>query len=134
MQMESHLEDRRNSHIWRSHKIFVEQILEKLNFLTKKDLEEELVQKVCGILDVNSFELRQPQNNGYFMSPADCLRGLYLQAALMAHDCIPNTHLAVDDDFNMTIHASCRIEEGETIYYNYANGLQVSHFFSCYFQ
>jgi hypothetical protein len=82
----------------------------------------DLVQRICGILDVNSFEVRGPPSKS---GEAERLRGVYLTAALMAHDCVANTHLAVDDDFQMIIHASIRIPRGHPIYFNYTSAMQV---------
>lgn len=45
----------------------------------------------------------------------------------MAHDCVGNTHLSVDDDFVLTIHASVDIPQNSPIFFNYTNVLQVSH-------
>lgn len=56
--MESHLEKRRNTPIWRRHKISVEDILKDTNLISQRDLEGEVVQKICGILDVNSIEVK----------------------------------------------------------------------------
>lgn len=44
----------------------------------------------------------------------------------MAHDCIGNTMLAVDEDYLLTVHSACFIKEGDAIYYNYGNSLMVS--------
>lgn len=49
-----------------------------------------------------------------------------MNAALMAHDCIGNTFLSVDDDFSLTVKASVNISEKSPIYFNYANPLSVS--------
>ncbi|KAJ8959639.1 hypothetical protein NQ318_021826 [Aromia moschata] len=70
MELESHLERRRNTPVWRRHMITVERVLRSRS-------EEELVQKVCGILDVNSFEVRPPQSHtGMIINPENqCLRG-----------------------------------------------------------
>lgn len=83
----------------------------------------EFVQKICGIIDVNSFEVRSPIGPRGIGQP---LRGLYVEAALMAHDCVPNTHLSIDEKFEMIIHASVNISKGQSIVYNYTGSLQVS--------
>nr|CAD7407599.1 unnamed protein product [Timema cristinae] len=84
--------------------------------------DPELIQRVCGVLDVNSFEVRAPG----LPSHAEHLRlrAVYLQAALMAHHCIANTHLAVDDNFIITVHASVHISQGQPIFFNYTSPLQ----------
>lgn len=124
MKMESHMEKRRDTPIWRNHKSNIEDVVASFGLLTEDDVKNEIVQKVCGILDVNTFELRIP---GFELGPSECVRGVYLQAALMAHDCIGNTHLAVDDNFNLTVHASVPITKGMPIFFNYTNALQVSN-------
>lgn len=50
----------------------------------------------------------------------------------MAHDCLGNTHLSVDDDFILTIHASVDIPKNSTIFFNYSNVLQVYIYDSSY--
>lgn len=57
------------------------------------------------------------------------VRGLYTQAALLAHDCIGNTFITVDNDKQLKVYASIDIREGEIIYNNYTASLYVS--FDC---
>lgn len=125
MQLEPHLDKRRGTWIWNMHKATVQRVLEEANCLSQFDVAEEVIQKTCGILDVNSFEVRAVESQNNF-SVSECLRGVYLQAALMAHDCVGNTHLAVDDDFTLLVHASRTICKGETIFFNYSNAILVS--------
>lgn len=128
MELESHADKRRDTAIWRNHKMNVEDILLKLNLIIEEDMKTELIQKVCGILDVNSFELRAPGfGPGSVPHPAECVRGIYLQAALMAHDCLGNTHLSVDDRYNLAIHSCVAIPVGKPILFNYTNALQGTH-------
>lgn len=122
--LEAHLEARRGSPIWRRYKALFEDVLLSHGLIQEGDLKEEVVQKICGVLDVNTFELRAP-GFGPTLHPSECIRGLYLGAALMAHDCLGNTHLAVDDDYNLIVHASVNIPKGSPIYFNYTNALQV---------
>lgn len=82
----------------------------------------ELMHKLCGILDVNTFELRSPGSIDGLL-----LRGLYTEATLMAHDCRGNTHLTVDDNFQLTIYASVAIKQNEPILFNYTSSLLVSY-------
>jgi hypothetical protein len=53
------------------------------------------------------------------------LRGVYLKAALLAHDCRANTHMAINDNNVLVCHASTDIKKGDTIYYNYTDPLKV---------
>ncbi|KAI5754648.1 hypothetical protein M8J77_010294 [Diaphorina citri] len=115
-QLEAHMEERRNTWIWESHRNSVIQGLQNVGLISKDEEEEELAQKVCGILDVNSFEIRSPDQ--------ELLRGIYLEASMMSHDCIGNTHLAVDKDYVMTVRASLPIAKGEKILFNYTGPLQ----------
>lgn len=115
MNLEAHLEERRNTHVWKERQEEIE-ILKSFEFFEN----DEDLQRLCGIIDVNSFELRSP---GTLDS---ALRGLYAEAALMAHDCRGNTHLTVDDDFQLTVYASQSIDEGEPILFNYTSSLLVS--------
>ncbi|KAF7272702.1 hypothetical protein GWI33_014534 [Rhynchophorus ferrugineus] len=126
MSLEPHLETRRDTPIWRRHRISVENVMKEMNLLSPADLNQEIVQKLCGILDVNTFEVRPPasQSISIIKPETQCLRGLYLEAAMMAHDCLANAHLSVDDHFVMGVYASVDIEENEPIYFNYANTLQ----------
>jgi len=99
------------------------QVLRENGLLTSAE-DAEFVQKICGILDVNSFEVRGPPSKS---GETEKLRGIYLRAALMAHDCVANTHLAVGDDFEMSIHASVPIPLGHPIYFNYTSAMQVCY-------
>lgn len=117
---------RRDSQIWRRNRINIEDVLFKHKIIDENDLKNNVVQKICGILDVNTFDVRQPQKNRLNCNQVENLRGLYLNAALMAHDCVANIHLAVDDDFVLYMHAAVDIPEGCPFYFNYTNVLQVS--------
>lgn len=118
--LEPHLEDRKDTWIWKSHEISVERVLRDLGVQGA-----DMVQKVCGIIDVNSFEVRPPEITEVAASPDESLRGVYLEAALMTHDCVGNTHLAVDDAYKLCVHASRDIKKDETIFFNYSNALLV---------
>lgn len=98
--------------------------------LVKSENDAELVQWLCGVLDVNSFELRTPASMGLdagsINNGSPLLRGLFLEAALMAHACRGTAHIAVDDKFQMTVYAAVAIPAGETITFNYTSSLLVS--------
>lgn len=118
LKLEGHLEARRGTKVWLDRQENVIEVLKKYKLIEE---DEEILQQLCGILDVNSFELRSPGTLDE--SP---LRGLYCEASLMAHDCRGNTHLTVDDDFQLTVFASCPIEPGEAILFHYTSALLVN--------
>ena len=128
MKMESHLENRRGTNIWSIHDRYVVQpLLENEIFQSTKDftMDEDFIQRLCGILDVNTFELRgNIDSRG--VQPNNLARGLFPKAALLAHDCLPNTMISVDGDSNMRIFSTVPIPAGECIYYNYTRSLFVS--------
>uniref|UniRef100_A0A0C9R3R4 Msta_1 protein n=2 Tax=Fopius arisanus TaxID=64838 RepID=A0A0C9R3R4_9HYME len=116
MRLEAHLDVRRTTKVWKDRQETVVDVLKRVG-LAPKD-SDEVLQRICGIIDVNSFELRSPGTLD--SSP---LRGLYPRAALMTHDCRGNTHLTVDDDFNLTVYASLPIDKGSPILFNYTSSL-----------
>jgi len=103
--------------------VYVIQIIRRLRVPVEiEPPSTELMQKLCGILDVNAFELRSPDALDDLL-----LRGLYIEATLMAHDCRGNTHLTVDDNFQLTVYASVAIKQDEPILFNYTSSLLVSY-------
>ena len=68
------------------------------------DLDNELVQKVCGVIDVNAFEIRIPMaiirahSPNPFINSHDSLKGAFYEAALMNHSCVPNAQIAIGTD------------------------------------
>ncbi|XP_030751723.1 SET domain-containing protein SmydA-8-like isoform X2 [Sitophilus oryzae] len=59
LDLEPHLEARRDTAIWRRHRIAVENVMQEMNLLSEDDIKDELIQKICGILDINTFEGNQ---------------------------------------------------------------------------
>ncbi|XP_077261989.1 SET domain-containing protein SmydA-8 isoform X2 [Temnothorax americanus] len=117
--MEAHLDKRIGTSIWRDREINIVNVIRR--FRMPAEIEPpsaELMHKLCGILDVNAFELRSPGAVDGLL-----LRGLYIEATLMAHDCRGNTHLTVDDNFQLTIYASVAIKQDEPILFNYTSSL-----------
>lgn len=62
LSMESHCDKRRNTMIWDMH---VRSVIEPLKDVVKSftqlngnEVDEDFIQKICGILDVNTFEVR----------------------------------------------------------------------------
>lgn len=147
--MESHCTVRRDTMIWQTHaKNVVKPLQEKSIMIALNErhqlpcaIDADFVQKICGILDVNTFEVRTPNfevgspctlmapiRKSWFMSISFQefpVRGLYCQAALLAHDCIGNTFITVDNARQLKIFAAVDIAPGEIIYNNYTATLYV---------
>ncbi|XP_055530981.1 SET domain-containing protein SmydA-8-like [Wyeomyia smithii] len=123
IQMEAHLEQRRGSEIWNIHeKCVVKPLLESCAFrkYTELGLTGDLIQRICGILDVNAFEIRGYVDSQGVNYPA---RGLYPKTALMTHNCVTNTLISVDGQHNVKVYATVPISSGELLYYNYTRCL-----------
>ncbi|XP_043249726.1 SET domain-containing protein SmydA-8-like [Colletes gigas] len=116
--MEAHIDERRNTSVWKDTEENVINVMRALRLIPEEDATTECLQQLCGILDVNTFELRPPGGQDGLR-----LRGLYIEASLMAHDCRTNTHLTVDDNFQLTVYASLPINEGDAILFNYTSSL-----------
>nr|XP_045617551.1 SET domain-containing protein SmydA-8-like isoform X2 [Procambarus clarkii] len=82
------------------------------NYIKYNGAESSEIYRMCGILLINSFELK---HNG------QRVRGIYPQAAMMAHDCIPNTKHAFDDDLTLILRATVVIRKGNPITSTYTN-------------
>ncbi|XP_072944683.1 SET domain-containing protein SmydA-8-like [Epargyreus clarus] len=120
MKLETHLEERRDSSVWQYYENTVK-FISSLGLLEGVEVDN-LVQKICAAIDVNSFEVRGPPIPA--IGCAEVLRGVYLAAALLAHDCAANTHIAINDYNVLVCHASTDIKKGDTIYYNYTDPLK----------
>lgn len=58
LQMESHCDQRRGTEIWNSHQDRIIRPLAEAGVLDEFQVDENFMQKVCGVLDVNTFEVR----------------------------------------------------------------------------
>ncbi|XP_050298611.1 SET domain-containing protein SmydA-8-like [Anthonomus grandis grandis] len=115
MDMESHNEIRKNiPDLWELNQTRVVDRIIKDWRLT--EFTEEEIHTICGILEVNAFEIGQQGVN---------IRGLYATAFLLSHDCVPNTnHTDEENTYHLTIRASTRIPKGYPVTLSYAYTLQ----------
>lgn len=120
--MEHHCKERKETEIWNFCDNKVIKPLLSTNILNDFSMEigEEMLQQICGVLDVNTFEIRGSMEGG------TNIRGIYPEAAMFAHSCISNTLTSVDSKNNLRIHAAVEIKKGEPIFINYTNTLYVS--------
>lgn len=58
MNLESHCAQRQNTNIWLLHEKKIVEPLRAIGFLECEAITDKFVQRLCGILDVNSFEIR----------------------------------------------------------------------------
>ncbi|KOX72914.1 Protein msta, isoform A [Melipona quadrifasciata] len=117
--MEAHLDKRRDTEVWENREIYVVAMLKSLNLVPDDDPSvSEVLQLICGIVDVNSFQLRPPGRKEGL-----CLRGLFMEASLLSHNCRGNLYLTTDSNFKLTVYASVPIKKGDTICFNYSTPL-----------
>lgn len=114
--MESHNKIRRNiPSLWnRNQEFVVERIRNQWGYT---EFSEEEIHTICGILEVNSFEVGTSGCRG---------RALYPEAYLICHDCQPvTTH---NDDLlthKLHLRSTVPMKKGDTITLSYSYTLQV---------
>ncbi|XP_017872313.1 PREDICTED: protein msta [Drosophila arizonae] len=117
--MESHTEQRReNLTLWQHYeKKVVQRLLHDWQLAQElSGLEPAEMHEICGILDVNCFEIGQRGGKA---------RTLYPSAFLLAHDCRPNTSHTDDPlDYSIILRTSRSVREQETLTLSYAYTLQ----------
>jgi len=89
------------------------------NALKLTQFEPEDIQRVSGILDTNCFDVRLQSGKG-------SIRGLYPTAALMNHECIPNTRHVINEDngqMRIRVLATVDIQPGSRISATYTQSL-----------
>lgn len=122
-----YLEERRKRSIWQEDDKEVIQPLLQSNIVKglgiADRINEDFLQHICGVWDVNSYEIRAPDSAS--------MRGLYLNGSLMTHNCCPNTNQAIDDQYRIKLYANRDIAKNEIITISYTNLLLVSLYLSC---
>ncbi|EAT38341.1 AAEL009757-PA [Aedes aegypti] len=126
MTMESRLEERRGTEIWDIHEKFVVKPLMESGIFAEKfeglEVTGELIQRICGILDANTFEIRGNVDSRESQM-GNLARGLYPKTALMMHSCMPNTLLSVDGYSNVRVFTSAPVKMGEILNISYTRSL-----------
>lgn len=83
------------------------------------EFSEEEIHRICGILEVNCFEV----GGGHAGTSA---RALFPEAYLMCHDCVPNTNHTDDPmTHELTVRTTKALKKGDIISLSYAYTLQV---------
>lgn len=81
----------------------------------EKDME--LMKRVCGAFNSNSFETVSVHDKDRSSS----LRGLYPLGALQNHNCVPNTRHHFDGEYRLYVNAALPIAAGEELTMSYTS-------------
>ncbi|XP_063895180.1 SET domain-containing protein SmydA-8 [Helicoverpa armigera] len=113
--METHTADRKERPTWAADQVNIADFLVDHCKLASR-FDKDLVQKVCGILEVNSVEI--PSRGGF------SIRALYPQLAIAAHNCVPNiVHTILQNDYQVQVRAAIPIKEGDALHICYTHSL-----------
>lgn len=130
MKMESRLIARRGTNIWRLHEKYVVMPILTSNLKSLlpnvENLDLKLIQQICAILDINAIEVRGAREiltDTAEKDPSFILRGLYRHPSLLVHNCLANSFMTVDADFNVKLYAGQDVQNGDIVSYNYAQVL-----------
>lgn len=100
--------------LWqRNQRIVVDQLRTRWGI---KEFSEDEIHTVCGLIEVNCFEIGQNESRA---------RAMYDEAFLLSHDCVPNTtHTDHPQTYQMTIRTARTVAKGKPITLSYAYTLQ----------
>jgi hypothetical protein len=115
LKLQSHLEERRDTALY---SVFKNNIVGFLrNALGMTEFSEETILTVTAILDTNSFEIRRTDGDIK-------IRGLYPKAAMLSHDCKPNTkHVFTGQKYTLELVSTVPIKKGDVICVTYTQTL-----------
>lgn len=104
--------------LWnRNQRALVNRIRNKWNLL---QFSEEEIHRICGILEVNCFEVGGGGSSGAIA------RALFPEAYLMCHNCVPNTNHTDDPvTHELVVRTTKALKKGDVISLSYAYTLQV---------
>ncbi|XP_041982350.1 SET domain-containing protein SmydA-8 [Aricia agestis] len=113
--LESHTEERKKRPTWEVDEVNIVNFLRDHCKLGDR-FSKELVQKVCGILEVNAVEI--PSRGGF------SIRAVYPRLALAAHSCVPNlVHTILQNNYQVQVRAAIPIKSGEALHLCYTHAL-----------
>ncbi|KAG7208615.1 hypothetical protein KM043_014822 [Ampulex compressa] len=112
--MEAHNKIRSQKPHWKSDHVNIVEYLRKRLKLDR--FSEDRIQTACGILEINTFEIRTAK--GY------TARALYPTVALMNHSCVSNTcHSVSPTDYRIRLRTTVKVHEGNELYGSYTHSL-----------
>ncbi|EDW35986.1 GL17551 [Drosophila persimilis] len=113
------LEDYRDGEgMWQEHE---EQVVGPLlasglvEALPTQQLTADVLHAHCVRIDCNAFEVTGRDG--------ETLKGVFVCGAGLPHHCVPNTVVALDEQFNMKLYAAVPLNAGDVIYNSYTNPL-----------
>ncbi|KAF0292453.1 SET domain-containing protein SmydA-8, isoform B [Amphibalanus amphitrite] len=89
--------------------VFQHNVVNFLRTVCKVNADEQLLQRLGGILMTNAFEARGRRLGSH-------VRCLFPEAGLLAHSCLPNVHHTIDHNFTIFLRAAEPVKEGLTYY------------------
>ncbi|KAM0735042.1 SET domain-containing protein SmydA-8, isoform B [Formica fusca] len=112
--MEAHNKIRCEKTQWKSDHINIVDYLRKRLKLDR--FSEERIQTACGILEINTFEVRTTKGFS--------ARGLYPTVAMMNHSCVSNTSHSISPiDYRIRLRTTLKIPTGGELYASYTHSL-----------
>ncbi|XP_014482026.1 PREDICTED: protein msta, isoform B [Dinoponera quadriceps] len=112
--METHNKIRCQKSQWKSDHVNIVDYLRKRLKLDR--FSEERVQSACGILEINTFEVRMRRGHS--------ARALYPTVAMMNHSCVSNTsHTISPTDYRIRLRTTLRVPAGGELYASYTHSL-----------
>ncbi|CAA9994291.1 unnamed protein product [Nesidiocoris tenuis] len=133
--MEDHnLERRLNEAEWEREKTNVVFFLRERCRLSDR-FTKDLIETVCGILEVNAYEVHVPGG-------PNLIRALYPKAAILSHSCVANTiHSISPHDLSLVLRTTVYVTQSDELYRNFTNcllptplrreSLRKTHYFDC---
>ncbi|KAH8384630.1 hypothetical protein KR093_003529, partial [Drosophila rubida] len=112
----SHYRDKHG--MWQEHE---EQVVQPLlasgliEALAEQQLTSDILHAHCLRIDSHAFEVTARDG--------DTLKGVYVCGASLPHHCVPNTVVALDEQFNMKLYAAVPLESGTIVHTSYTNPL-----------
>ena len=115
LKLQSHLDERIDTSLYNIFKANIVGFIRDALGLT--EFSPETILRVTAILDTNAFEIRRSDGDVK-------IRGLYPKAAMMSHDCKPNTkHVFTGPKFELEVITTQSIKKGDIISVTYTQTL-----------
>ncbi|KAB7504647.1 Protein msta, isoform A [Armadillidium nasatum] len=121
LDLQSHIEDIQDTELFKVNQRnivdFIRIFLEYEDGIEKSD-DVDILHRICGILSTNCFEL---------LDNSQRIRGIYYSAAMLAHNCSPNTKHSFDSNKNIIFRATQGIQKGKPLFATYSHTLWDTH-------